>query len=136
MSPNDANPLPEISVPPTKGQALARGFALRCPRCGKAGVMKNWFKVNERCTHCDLKFEREPGYWTGALAINLVCPLGLLLLTLFGSLIATSPDVPVVPLVIVSLIIALFGPLVWYPFSRTLWLAIDHGFLANLDRDN
>lgn len=98
--------------------------------------MKNWFKIKEDCPTCGLHFEREPGYWTGALAINLICPLGLLIVTLFATLIGTSPDVPVVPLVAISVVIALLGPIVWYPFSRTLWLAIDHGFLAALDRDD
>lgn len=120
----------------TRGQVLLRGLTLRCPRCGSGGILKNWFKMKDDCPKCDLHFEREPGYWTGALAINLVCPLGLLLITLFATLIATSPDVPVVPLVAISVAIALLGPIVWYPFSRTLWLAIDHGFLAALDRDD
>ena len=109
---------------------------MRCPRCGSGGILKNWFKIKDECPKCQLVFEREPGYWTGALAINLICPLGLLMITLFASLIATSPNVPVVPLVIISITIALLGPLVWYPFSRTLWLAIDHGFLVAFDHDD
>lgn len=125
-----------VPIDASKGTILLRGLTLRCARCGGRGILKNWFQIKEHCPTCNLKFEREPGYWTGALAINLICPLGLLLITLFASLIATSPNVPVVPLVIISLAIALLGPLVWYPFSRTLWIAIDQGFLVAFDRDD
>ncbi|MGB2757819.1 MAG: DUF983 domain-containing protein [Acidimicrobiia bacterium] len=134
MSPNSARERTPIDA--SRGQILLRGFTLRCPRCGSGGILKNWFKIKDECPKCQLVFEREPGYWTGALAINLICPLGLLMITLFASLIATSPNVPVVPLVIISITIALLGPLVWYPFSRTLWLAIDHGFLVAFDHDD
>lgn len=124
------------AIDATRGQILLRGLTLRCPRCGSGGILKNWFKIKDDCPKCGLHFEREPGYWTGALAINLICPLGLLMITLFATLIATSPHVPVVPLVLISVTIALLGPIVFYPFSRTLWLAIDQGFLVAFDRDN
>jgi len=49
-----------------------------CPHCleGKVFKEKNIFfnigfpKMNEYCSHCQYKFEKEPGYFFGAMYIN------------------------------------------------------------------
>ena len=49
-----------------------------CPHClkGKVFKEKNIFfnigfpKMNEYCTHCHAKFEKEPGYFFGAMYVN------------------------------------------------------------------
>ena len=38
---------------------------------------------------------------------------------------ATYPDVAVVPLVVLSLVVAVVVPLAFYPFSYTLWAAVE-----------
>ena len=38
---------------------------------------------------------------------------------------ASNPDANVVPFLLAGLVIAVIAPLVFYPFSRTLWSAID-----------
>lgn len=85
------------------------------------------------CPHCGLHFEREQGYWAGALAINIVATGGLFTLVFVALLIATIPKVPVAPLLFVLVPIALFGPIVYYPFSKTVWVAVDRAFLQRLD---
>ena len=40
-------------------------------------------------------------------------------------LVATAPHFPVVPLMLSNLAVAVIVPLVFYPFSRTLWTGID-----------
>ena len=39
----------------------------RCPRCFTGQVFRGLIDMNERCPVCDLEFEREPGYFTGAM---------------------------------------------------------------------
>src|SRR5260370_21128589 len=44
----------------------------RCPRCRIGGIFqysifRGFPKMCERCGICDLKFEREPGYFLGAM---------------------------------------------------------------------
>ena len=85
------------------------------------------------CPQCGLHFEREQGYWAGALAINIVATGGLFTLVFVALLIATIPKVPVAPLLFVLVPIALFGPIVYYPFSKTVWVAVDRAFLQRLD---
>jgi len=87
----------------------------------------------EDCPTCGLHFEREQGYFTGALAINIIATGGLFAI-LFVTLIAvTIPDVPVVPLLAILVPVAILGPIVYYPFSKTVWVAVDRAFLQRLD---
>jgi hypothetical protein len=79
----------------------------------------------ERCPHCGLRFERVEGHWTGALGINTVLSFGLLLVTLLGGFLLTYPEVPAVGLVVASVGVAALGPVFFFPFSKTVWLAID-----------
>ena len=85
------------------------------------------------CPRCGLHFERESGYWTGALAINTILVGGLFTIVFVIALVLTVPDVPVAPLLAIVVPIVLIGPLVAYPFSKTLWVAIDRAYLQRLD---
>ncbi len=112
---------------------LGRGFAKRCARCGSGHLFRGWFTIVDDCPRCGLHFEREPGYWAGALAINIMATGGLFVVVFVALLIATIPDVPVVPLLAILLPIAALGPVVYYPFSKTVWVAVDRAFLQRLD---
>ena len=85
------------------------------------------------CPRCGLHFEREAGYWTGALAINTILVGGAFVIAFVIALVLTVPDVPVAPLLAILVPIVLIGPLVTYPFSKTLWFAIDRAYLQRLD---
>lgn len=87
------------------------------------------------CPRCGLHFEREQGYFAGALAVNIMAVGGLLAIVLVGLLAATVPDVPVLPIVAAIVPIAVLGPIVYYPFSKTVWVAIDRAFLMRLDKN-
>jgi len=85
------------------------------------------------CPRCGLHFEREAGYWTGALAINTALVGGAFAVTFVIALVLTVPNVPVAPLLAIVVPIVLIGPLVTYPFSKTLWVAIDRAYLQRMD---
>ena len=50
----------------------------KCPRCHQGNVfisnkvfdLKNFDKMNEKCSHCDLKFEKESGFFYGAMFVS------------------------------------------------------------------
>ncbi|HET8922878.1 MAG TPA: DUF983 domain-containing protein [Candidatus Acidoferrum sp.] len=53
----------------------------RCPRCRMGRIFRRsiWRglpKMHERCAVCDLRFDREPGYFLGAMYISFVLGLG------------------------------------------------------------
>jgi uncharacterized protein (DUF983 family) len=86
------------------------------------------------CPRCGLRFEREEGYWTGALAMNFVFT-GTLFVVVFIALVAlTAPNIPVGTLLAVLVPITVVGPVLGYPISKTLWVAVDRAFLVRLDR--
>jgi hypothetical protein len=96
-------------------------------------VFRRYFSMVPDCPRCGLHFEREQGYWTGALAINIILTGGLFVVA-FGTLIAlTFPDIPVGPLLAVLVPVMALGPVVFYPFSKTIWVAVDRAFLQKLD---
>jgi uncharacterized protein (DUF983 family) len=64
----------------TKPSTLQSIFQQRCPRCRlgrifRYSIFRGFPKMCERCSICDLKFEREPGYFLGAMYISYVLPL-------------------------------------------------------------
>lgn len=106
---------------------LGRGAIKRCPRCGARGVFASWFRMVERCPGCGLRFERENDFFLGAYVVNLGVTEGLLFLGLFGYILAAvnDPDLGLAPVLGVALVLAVAGPLLFFPFSRTIWAAID-----------
>ena len=111
---------------------LWRGATKRCARCGSGHLFKRWFTMVPDCPNCGLHFEREQGYFTGAIAVNTIVIGGLFAVIFVGALIATAPDIPIVPLLAVIVPLMALGPLVFYPFSKTIWVAIDMAFLQRL----
>ncbi len=102
------------------GRALRR----RCPRCG-APAFTSWFALKEHCDSCGMRFEREPGYWVGAVIINTTV-IFVTFVVLFGGLVvATWPDVPWATVMIVTVAANIAIPVVFYPMSKTVWSALE-----------
>jgi uncharacterized protein (DUF983 family) len=121
-------------VPPaTKGQMLWRGCTKRCPRCGAGHLFHRWFDIVDDCPGCGLHFEREPGYWTGALAVNIGFVAAVFAVVLVVALAFTIPDVPVVEILVVLVPLMIVLPIAFYPFSKTIWMAVDRALLQHLD---
>ncbi|MGQ0521712.1 MAG: DUF983 domain-containing protein [Actinomycetota bacterium] len=106
---------------------LGRALLLRCPRCGARHVLATWFKMVERCPSCRLRFERESDFFLGAYVVNLAVTEGLLIVALFVYVFraVSDPQTPGAPVLIAALACAIGGPLAFFPFSRTIWAAID-----------
>ncbi len=80
--------------------------------------------MTETCPGCGHQFEREQGYWLGAVIINTAMTFTLFItigITLVGF---TWPDVPWQTLLVVTLILNGLFPF-FYPFSKTVWVAGD-----------
>src|SRR4051812_17939282 len=44
----------------------------RCPKCDSGQVFRTLIKMNEKCPQCHVKFEREPGYFVGAMSFSYI----------------------------------------------------------------
>ena len=80
------------------------------------------------CPRCGLHFEREEGYWTGAIMVNLAVTELAFLIAFIGALVVTWPDPPWVGVLIFVLAVNGVVPIAFYPFSKTLWVAGDLAF--------
>ncbi len=117
---------------PGTAALLGRGATLRCPRCGSGHLFRRYFTLQADCPRCSLHFEREEGYWVGALAVNIAMVMAIFVVAFVAILVATVPEVPVGPSLAVLVPVMIVGPILFYPFSKTLWMALDYGFLQRL----
>lgn len=113
--------------PPGFGTAIFRALGRRCPRCGQRRIFDRWLSMRRECQRCGLRFEREEGYWLGAVALNLIVTEGLFIGFLVLGIVTTWPDVPWTGLMVVLVTINIATPILFHPLSRTLWLAIERG---------
>jgi len=82
----------------------------------------------DRCPRCHHRFEREEGFFLGAYVVNLVVAQGLVILFAVVPcivLLARNPDTGIVPFLVGGVLGAVLGPVVFYPFSKTVWTAFD-----------
>jgi uncharacterized protein (DUF983 family) len=103
---------------------LRRGIRQRCPVCGRGKIFKGWIKTYERCSVCNFAFEREPGYYTGAVAVNLV--VSELLITVIAVPLAASQTVPLTVLIVLGCTLPFLLPLLFYRPTKSLWMSFDH----------
>lgn len=106
---------------PSELQAL---LTLRCPRCRIGKIFRGPTAMNERCPECGLKFEREYGYFTGAMYVSYALGIPTILVgVLIGKLLL--PSWPVHWVLLLSWLVFLpLVPLV-FRYSRGLWMHFD-----------
>jgi hypothetical protein len=80
--------------------------------------------MNTQCEVCGLIYEREQGYFIGAIYLNVIATESLLLGTLLIYGLITGKFNPAILTVLI--VLALILPLVFFHHSRSLWLCIDH----------
>ncbi len=95
----------------------------RCPRCLEGPIWRGFLSMNTKCPVCGLVFEREPGYFTGAMVVSYVLAIPVLgaiviaLMTLGG--LGAVPALVIGDIAYLALV-----PLI-FRYSRVLWLHFD-----------
>lgn len=117
---------------PSFGTMLRRGLLRRCPRCGSGGLFTRWFGMVDRCPGCAMRFNREEGFFVSALFVNFAITETVMFVWLAVTFFLTVPDPPVWTIAIGAVVISAVVPLVFYPFSKTIWAAI-HLVMEPLD---
>ena len=107
-------------------QLIIRALLLRCPHCGGRGLFRRWVVIAPYCRSCGLLTDRgERDYFIGSYTINFI--VAELMIVLAGVIVVlrTWPEVPwgLVQWGLIALMIPF--PVLTYPFSKTLYLAID-----------
>lgn len=106
---------------------IGRALVLRCPRCGGRGIRRSWSKFQHACPTCDLVLERgeSEDYWLGAYMFNLVAAEFVSVGIAVVIIVALWPVVPWNFVWALAVVLAIAMPILFYPFSRDLWLAFD-----------
>jgi uncharacterized protein (DUF983 family) len=100
----------------------------RCPRCRVGQIFQRSIffgfpKMFERCPVCHLLFEREPGYFLGAMYISY--SLGLPVIALFAALLWAITGWWLTKDVIWAVVLFLpLAPAITF-LSRVLWIYLD-----------
>jgi uncharacterized protein (DUF983 family) len=100
-----------------------RAGRLRCPACGRAPIFRGWFAMHELCASCGRQFNRDPGYFLGAIYFNYGIT-AVLVLTLYFTMYFRDWLTDAERLVALSLFGVLF-PIWFFRYSRALWIAFD-----------
>ena len=106
-------------------RVTGRAMRRRCPHCGGAGIFASWFRLKEHCPTCGLTLEREEGNRVGAYMLNIAMAEAVFVVILLVVLFITWPSPPWDVLTYGSAAAVIGLPILFYPFSHTLFLGID-----------
>jgi hypothetical protein len=81
--------------------------------------------MKDHCDQCGLQFEREDGYWVGAVIINTTVTFGTFIMVFALLVVGTWPDVPWGTVMGVTIVANAAVPVAFYPISKTVWLALE-----------
>jgi uncharacterized protein (DUF983 family) len=111
-------------MPPTAAQKWWALLGQRCPRCCRGRIYAHGMKMNERCPTCNLLFEREPGYFLGALYVSYgMASFILIALLLIGHWL--FPDIDLGWMVLIcGVVFVPFVPTVTR-YARVIWIFFD-----------
>jgi uncharacterized protein (DUF983 family) len=107
------------------GVLIRRGLCKHCPVCNQGHLFRHWVSMAEDCPGCGLHFHRDDGQWLGSWFLNICLGQLVILLVLIVGVAATYPSPPMVVLGAAGIAAAVVVPLAFFPFSRTLWTAMD-----------
>lgn len=108
----------------SRSRVLRRGLAKRCPHCGARAIFRSFFELHEHCPSCGLRFEREDGYWLGAMVVAMAVTEVVFVGLLVVAIAATWPDVPWGWVLAIGLVTNAVIPVVGYPRCKTAWLGM------------
>ena len=118
----------------TASQKWLAMVRMRCPRCGDGKIYQGGMRMNAACPVCGLRFEREPGYFVGALYISYAIAVAVMGLGLWiGSLLLPTLDLGWIVLICAVCFLPLvpavtrYSRVIWIYFDRWAWPAKSDG---------
>ena len=105
---------------PSRLQAIVR---FRCPRCLEGAVFESLWTMHPLCPFCQLEYEREPGYFLGAMyvsygmALAVGGPIVAVLMVLGGLSVNQC-------ILVMAVTLPLLAPLL-FRYSRVFWMHLD-----------
>ncbi len=106
-------------------QRLVAVLLQRCPRCLRGKVFSGLLKMYEHCPVCGHRFEREPGYFLGALYASYFLSIPLLGLLVWALSSWVLPHWPLEYVVLLAALPYLLLMPAVVRYSRVIWMHID-----------
>jgi len=115
-------------------------FNNKCPKCHHGKVfsknssydLKHLFKMEKKCDHCDEIYEKEPGYFYGAMFVSYT--LSAIIFFIFLVLDFTIFHLGLSLLLILIPAVLIFSP-VTFRWSRLIWLNFFIRFDPQVSKD-
>ncbi len=113
-----------------KGTKLFSIFRNKCPRCHEGNMfthnnpynLTNFYQTEERCSVCNEKYEKEPGFFFGAMFVSYALNVVWFVSGWVATMVLLPEDIDI--LLLASIIIGfglLMAPLT-YRLSRLIWI--------------
>lgn len=111
-------------------QIITNTITNSCPKCHRGKVWKvNAFEalwnsdlMHERCAYCQLKYEKEVGFWYGAMYVSYALSVAMFVAAWVSAIVLFPEEWSIFYTIIyVVVLIILFMPINWR-WSRLLWL--------------
>lgn len=103
---------------------LSRFIRLRCPNCGQSSIFRAPFKVKHHCLTCGTLYQREEGFFVGAILANVVTTEFVIMLVYVLGLATLGGSNQSILYILFA--VALLFPLIFYHHSWSAWLSFDH----------
>jgi uncharacterized protein (DUF983 family) len=110
---------------PSLRERLADIRAGVCPRCRRGRIFRGRFAMAPECPACGFRFEREAGYFVGAMYVSYALAVPLLA-ALTGVVYLVAPRLSFEATVGVAALLFLPWVPVLFRTSRVLWIHLDH----------
>lgn len=107
-------------------KTLGSGVFLKCPRCGGGKLFDGFFRMRQDCSRCHLRFEREQGFFVGAIYINYAATVMIVIPGFF--LVDHYAGVSLSHQLLLWGAFAVFFPMVFFRHSRSFWLSLAYLF--------
>jgi uncharacterized membrane protein YagU involved in acid resistance len=82
----------------------------------------------DQCPACGYVFEKEDGYWVTAMIINTAVTEAVFGILFVAAIVASWPEVHWIQLLVIGAVTNVVVPVLFYPLSKTIWVAIDLSF--------
>jgi len=101
----------------------------KCPRCLEGDIyankssydLKNITKMKQSCDECNLDFEREPGYYYGAMYVSYALTVAMAIALFLAYVVLFPTFSSIIFIVALTLMLLVLSP--WtFRTSRVIWL--------------
>ncbi|GGD60131.1 hypothetical protein GCM10011514_25110 [Emticicia aquatilis] len=111
-----------------KGSRLYSIFAMKCPRCHEGDVFEThnpyqkMTAIKETCPHCGLRYEKEMGFFYGAMYVSYMLNIALFVTSVVAYFILLDQYISGTLLMVIYVSLTVILMPVYYRLSRTIWL--------------